>query len=61
MKRINLFADDIIYQYDSIIPRLTNCREYKIIVNIYQTYPMIILITNLKFTFPMKDDHCNPE
>ena len=55
LKRINSFTDNIVDQCEVIIPILFTYREYTIIVNIYQTYNMLRLITSEKCKFQMKD------
>ena len=54
--KVYLIIDNIIDQYEYILSLLTMYRECTIILNIYQTYNMTRLITNVYCTLPKKDD-----
>ena len=60
LTRVNFFTENRIDQYEVMLPRLIMYRQFEI-VNIHETYNMIKLITNAKFTFPRKDDQGNLE
>ena len=56
LPKVYLIIDNIIDQYEYILSLLTMYRECTIILNIYQTYNMTRLITNVYCTLPKKDD-----
>ena len=56
LTRVNSFSGNIAGQRDMILPISTMHSIFTIIVNKYQTYNIIQLIINARFTFMVKNE-----